>query len=332
MTPRPEQTTEPTARPAPPRAAAPAPNEAETRDLGFGSVVARESRERLLNRDGSFNVAREGLRFGETLNPYHSLLTMPWGAFLSIVTGAYLAVNALFAAAYLLCGPGALEGGRGDLAPPFLRAFFFSVQTFATIGYGRVSPVGIAANALVTLESVVGLLSFALVTGLVFARFSRPTAKVLFSRSAVIAPYRDGTAFEFRVANARKSQIIELEAKVVFSRLEGEDGARIRRFYGLALERQKVAFFPLAWTVVHAIDAASPLHGITERELLDSEGEFLVLLTGIDETFSQTVHARSSYHADEVAWNACFSNIFRPHRHDEHVTIDVSRIDEIERI
>ena len=339
MSPPPQQTPRAAEDPAPPTSArsyvaapARAPTEAETRDLGFGSVVARESRERLLNRDGSFNVAREGLRFAETLNPYHALLTLPWGRFLVLVAIAYLAINGLFATAYVACGPGALEGARNDIASPFLRAFFFSVQTFATIGYGRVSPVGLAANVLVTLESIVGLLSFALVTGLVFARFSRPTAKALFSKSAVITPYRDITAFQFRVANARKSQIIELEAKVVFSRLEAGEGGPIRRFHNLALERQKVAFFPLSWTVVHPIDAESPLHGTSESELLESEGEFLVLLTGIDETFSQTVHARSSYEASEVAWNARFANIFRPHRHGEHMTIDVSRIDAIERL
>lgn len=304
----------------------------DSRDLGFGSVVARESQARLLNRDGSFNVAREGLHFVESVNPYHALLTMSWWRYLGLVALLYLAENALFAAAYALCGPDALEGAHDDLGSPFVRAFFFSVQTFATIGYGRVSPVGLAANILVTVESIVGLLSFALATGLMFARFSRPTAKIVFSKAAVVAPYGSIAAFQFRVANAQKNQIIELEAKVVLSRLEHVGGVRIRQFYNLRLERGRVAFFPLSWTVVHPIDSESPLFGTTERDLLDAEAEFLVLLTGIDETFSQAVHARSSYRATEVVWNARFTSIFRERRAGEHITIDVSRIDAIDRI
>lgn len=302
------------------------------RDLGFGSVVARESQVRLLNRDGSFNVAREGLRFVESVNPYHSLLTMSWWRYLGLVALVYLAENVFFAAAYVMCGPDALEGPHDGLGGPFLRAFFFSVQTFATIGYGRVSPVGLSANVLVTFESIVGLLSFALTTGLMFARFSRPTAKIVFSKTGVVAPYQDIEAFQFRVANAQKNQILELGAKVVFSRLEETAVGRIRRFYPLALERDRVAFFPLSWTVVHPIDAESPLFGTTEQGLLDADAEFLVLLTGTDETFSQAVHARSSYKAAEIVWNARFSDLFRLHGDGQQLTIDVSRIDEVDRI
>src|SRR5262245_30363731 len=306
--------------------------DSELRDLGFGSVVATESQVRLLNRDGSFNVAREGLHFGETVSPYHSLLTMSWWRYLGLVALLYLVENAVFASAYVLCGPGALEGAHGDLGSPFLRAFFFSVQTFATIGYGRVSPVGLSAYILVTIESIVGLLSFALTTGLVFARFSRPTAKILFSKTAVVAPYRDIAAFQFRVANARKNQLIEMQAKVVFSRIEATDRGRVRQFYTLSLERERVTFFPLSWTVVHPIDEASPLFGSTARDLVESDAEFLVLLTGNDETFSPTVHARSSYKAAEVVWNARFTSIFRPHAAGRHITIDVSRLDNIDRL
>lgn len=305
----------------------------DTRDLGFGSVVAGESRQRLLNRNGSFNVSRDGLSFWESLSLYHSLLTMSWLRFLSVMTVYYLTVHALFAFAYMLCGEGALAHSATEVySSSFRRAFFFSVHTFATIGYGNISPLGLAANIVVTFEALVGLLSVALVTGVIFARFSRPTANILFSEHALVAPYRGITAFEFRLTNARSNQIIELGAKVLFARFEDNNGTMIRRFYPLTLERDKVTFFPLSWTIVHPIDEHSPLFGLTNEDLLKANAEFLILLTGIDETFSQTVHARSSYKADEIVWNARFADIYNRTSDTETLTIDVRRLDMIERI
>ena len=301
--------------------------EEDLHDLGFGAVVARESRERLLNKDGTFNVERRGRGFLASISPYHALITMPWRAYFALVVGAYIVTNLLFATAYELCGPGSLEIA-GQRTASFLEAFFFSVQTLATIGYGRIAPVGLAANVLVTLESLVGLLGFALATGILFARFSRPMADIVFSHNAIIAPFRDLRAFEFRIANRRTNEVLEVHAEVVFSRIEGQD--RMRRFYVLPLEREKVVFFPLSWTVVHAIDEKSPLRGLTQRDLADSDAEFLVLLTGMDEGFSQMVLTRSSYKPEEIVWNARFTNIFRRTR-DGRLSIDVGRIHEIER-
>ncbi len=299
------------------------------RDLGFGSVVARESRKRLLNRDGSFNVVREGLQFFASWSPYHYLLTVSWPGFLSLIVACYLGLNAAFAAVYYALGPGDLAGvDDTGLGSRYLQDFFFSVQTFATIGYGHILPVGLAANVVVTLESIVGLLGFALATGLLFARFSRPTANILFSERALVAPYRDITAFEFRIVNARRNQLIEVEAKVLFSRFR--DGRGTREFYPLRLERDRVAFFPLSWTIVHPIDSDSPLFGLTEEEIREADGEFLILLSGMDETFAQTVHARSSYKADEVVWGARFTNLFNPPR-DGLLSIDIGRLHNFER-
>ncbi len=309
-----------------------APLRPEERDLGFGSVVASQSRKRLLNPDGSFNVARRGLGLGSSLSVYHALLRMSWPRFLATLAGAYVAANALFALAFLACGPGALAGAVAGTGGAFLRAFFFSVDTMATIGYGQVLPVGIAANLVVVAEALVGVLGFALATGLLFARVSRPTARIIFSRRAVIAPYRGGRAFMLRIANARRSEIIELDAKVVLSLFEEVDGQRTRRFHTLALERQRVAFFPLAWTIVHPIGAGSPLRGRDEAELLAAEAEFLVLLTGIEETFSQTVHARSSYRATEVVWGARFSDMFNRDADDGDLTVDIGRLHSYEAV
>jgi inward rectifier potassium channel len=234
--------------------------QARDRDLGFGAVVGRASRERLLNRDGSFNVARTGLGLLETLAPYQLLLTISWTGFLGLVTLLYVAVNLVFAAAYLACGPDALLGpGSNMFGGTFGRVFFFSIQTFATIGYGQLGPNGVAANLVVTVEALVGLMYQALATGLLFARFARPTASILFSRHAVVAPYPAGTALMFRIVNRRRNEIIGLEAQVLFSAMEPDGrGGSVRRYSLLPLERNKVAFFPLSWTVVHPIDDTSP--------------------------------------------------------------------------
>jgi len=303
--------------------------EEDLRDLGFGAVVASESRLRLLNRDGTFNVDRRGRGFFASISPYHTLLTMTWRTYFGLVVVAYLVTNILFACAYELCGPRGLEvsGSRGASFP---EAFFFSVQTLATIGYGRIAPVGLAANVIVTVESLVGLLGFALAAGILFARFSRPLADIVFSEYAIVAPYRDMRAFEFRIANRRTNEVLELQAQVLFSRLEGPE--RARRFYPLSLERHKVVFFPLTWTVVHPIDGSSPLRGLTHQNLVESDAEILILLTGIDETFSQTVQARSSYKPDEMVWNARFTDIYRRPRGGGLLSVDVGRIHEIERL
>jgi len=301
-------------------------------DLGFGSRVAQQSRQRFLNRDGSFNVARRGHSLFESLNIYHFLLSLSWGKFGLLVVASYFITNFLFAAGYLLCGPEALHGAIGvTLLERFFEAFFFSVQTLATIGYGVMSPHGYAANILVSFEALFGLLGFAIVTGLLFSRFSRPKAQIIFSRHAIIAPYKGITAFEFRIVNQRSNQLIGVEATVVMSRNETSGSSMVRKFHQLRLERQGVMFFPLHWVIVHPIDEKSPLFGVTKESLEESDAEFLILLTGVDETFSQTVHARSSYKDTEVIWNAKFTDMFDPPDGDR-ISIDIRRLHEIERL
>ncbi len=308
--------------------------EARDRDLGFGSVVSRESRHRLLNRDGTFNVARSGLGFLETFAPYHLLLTTSWTGFLGVVSASYIILNVVFAVAYLACGSDALQGaGAAMLGGRFSQAFFFSIQTFATIGYGQIAPNGIAANLTVTIEALVGLMYQALATGLLFARFTRPTAAVLFSRRAVVAPYGDGRGLMFRIVNQRKNEIIELEAQVLFSAMEPDGrGGTVRRYARLALERNKVTFFPLSWTIVHPIDDGSPLARRSVDDLAGAQAEILVLLSGIDEALEQTVHARSSYRADEIVWNARFQSMFLREDGEARVLVDISRVHEIESL
>jgi inward rectifier potassium channel len=304
------------------------------RDLGFGSVVSRSTRQRLLNHDGSFNVARDGLGFFDSFAPYHLLLTISWWGFLGIVSAIYLVLNVVFAVAYLSCGSHALvETGPALLGGSFSRAFFFSIQTFATIGYGEIAPNGVAANLVVTVEALVGLMYQALATGLLFARFTRPTAALVFSRNAIVGPYANGDGLMFRIVNSRRNEIIELEAKVLFSAMEDDGrGGQVRRYTPLSLERNKVTFFPLSWTIVHPIDGASPLSGRSAEELDRSEAEILVLLSGVDEALEQTVHVRSSYRADEIIWHARFRSMFLQQEGRQRVTVDINRIHEIERV
>jgi inward rectifier potassium channel len=294
-----------------PGSAAQRPREDTSSDLGFGRVLSEQRGLRLLNHDGGFNVQRRGRSLQAALS-YSNLVTTTWTRFFLFAAMAYGALNALFAFAFLLCGPDGLAHTLNTgVHSRFLQAFFFSIHTSATIGYGDTVPVGLPANILVALESVVSLLGLAVVTGLVFARFSRPVADILFSQSAVIARSGDFKAFQFRIINTRNSQIIDLHARVLITRFEAfGDGTQIRRYYPLTLERESVAFFPLSWTIVHIIDQSSPLFGVTEEEMSASGAEFLILLTGVEETFSQVVNARSSYSTDEIVWNAKFADIF----------------------
>ena len=309
-----------------------APQE-EFRDLGFGTEVARGTRRRLLNRDGSFNVVRDALDPLSSLSLYHWLLTISWPRFLAFISGSYIIVNIFFAVAFLLLGPDALQSSTGDFAgSPFYRAFFFSVDTFATIGYGNIIPVGAAANTLVTIEALLNIVGVALATGVIFARFSRPSARIIYSRNAIVAPYREKTALEFRIANARSSQLIEVQVQAILTKLEQVGDSTVRKFYDLSLERNRVVFFPLSWTVVHPIDPASPMWGLTHADLLKAEAELLVLLIGTDETVSQSVRSRSSYQASEIVWGAKFSNMFMRTEAEGIIGMNLSRIHEIERV
>ena len=319
----------PTPTPTPTHTAT--PTNKEPQDLGFGSVLSAQTKLRLMNRDGSFNVRRVSVLQSILQSPYHTLLRITWGQFVLVLAAAYLLINSLFAVAYLLCGADALaEADRAFHAGTFVQAFFFSVETFATIGYGSIVPVTLAANVIVLIESFTSLMGIAVSTGLIFSRFSRPVPRIIFSDTAVIAPYQGGAAFMFRIANGRFSELTGMSATVILARFETVRGARTRTFTPLSLERKMVVFFSLSWTVVHPIDASSPLRGLRHQDLLDSEAEFLILLSGTDETFYQTVSARGSYTASEVQWGYRFANIFRPPERDGITRIDLGLLSHVD--
>jgi inward rectifier potassium channel len=301
----------------------------EFSDLGFGSRAGSSgSAYRMLNKDGSFNVQRDGLSFWESMTLYQFMQRISWPMFFAATFGFYLLINALFALGYFFLSPTAVAGtAHTGVHTPFLNAFFLSVQAFTTIGFGQLVPNGLGAYILFTIESLVGLLGFALVTGFMFARFSRPHAKIAFSDNALIAPYRDGKALMFRIANKRKGQLFELSAKVFFSYLKNGR----RNYKSLKLERKRITFFPLNWTIVHPITEDSPMKWI-EPELLETKKvEILILLTGFSETFSQTVHTRSSYKHSEIEWGGRFSNIYN-YRDDERLSINMHELGNYEQV
>jgi inward rectifier potassium channel len=305
----------------------------QDKDLGFGEKVARESRERLLNRDGSFNVERTGLKLTSWLNPYHFLLTISWRTFIGITLLVYFLSNVVFGFFYGILGTESLiDTSSTPTENLFLRGFFFSVQTFATIGYGTIHPVGFIPNFLVTIESYYSMIMTALVTGIVFARFARPTARILFSENAVIAPYQDKTAFMLRLVNSRNNQLIEVGAKIMFSRLVDESGKKVRRFEMLELERDHVSFLPLAWTVVHPIDENSPMFGMNEADFHNSDAEFAILLSGMDETYAQIVHTRTSYKPHEIQFGHKFADMYNPTQSGEKLSIDVKKLSKIQKV
>ena len=247
-----------------------------------------------------------GLRTSPLRDLYHSLLTTTWSQFFSIVLVVYLGANLVFASGYLAIGDGIEEARPGS----FADAFFFSVQTMATIGYGKMAPRGIPANLLVTGEALVGLLGLALVTGLVFAKFSRPTARVIFSRNAVLTTFTGVPSLLVRMANERGNQIAEAQAHLVLLRTERTpEGEQVRAAHDLHLRRSHSAFFAFTWLVVHPITPDSPLHGETEESLRAKDVDLVASMTGLDETLSQSVHARHAWTPDQILWRHRFADV-----------------------
>jgi inward rectifier potassium channel len=280
---------------------------------------------RAITPSGRPNVVRIGVRrrFGDI---YHAALDLSWPRLLAAIVGLYVALNTLFATAYL-AAPDSIENARPG---SFVDAFFFSVQTMATIGYGKMVPHTMFANVLVTVEALLGLLGLAMITGLLFAKFSRPTARVLFSSVAVVSDREGVSSLMFRMANERGNQIVDAQLRLTLARTETtREGETVRRFHDLPLLRERNVIFALTWTAVHPIAPGSLLHGATPESLRAQQVELICSVMGIDETFSQTVHARHSYIADDLRWNARFVDILSVGSDGRRV-IDYSRFHEVQ--
>jgi inward rectifier potassium channel len=266
---------------------------------------------RIINQDGSFNVLRRGTNWRD-VNPYLHLVSIPWHYFFGWVLLAYVLVNSLFAAVYFLLGPGALSGKLdfNHASDRFLQCVFFSSQTLTTVGFGAIAPASPTANMVAAFEALAELLGFAVATGLLFGRVSRPSARIGFSEKALVAAYQDGSSFQFRMVNRRANTLIEPAATLMLMTVDRSDGTARREFALLKLERASIMMFPLTWTIVHPIDSDSPLFGKTAADLEALQAEFLILVKAWDETFSQTVHQRFSYRYSEIVWGGKFTPAF----------------------
>ncbi|MBZ5542673.1 MAG: hypothetical protein LAO07_03215 [Acidobacteriia bacterium] len=283
---------------------------------------------RVLNPNGQFNVRRRGATWRD-VHPYLFMINTSWPVFVAMIFGAYVIANLVFAFVYLGIGVEHLHGAETSTASDrFMSAFFFSAQTFTTLGYGRISPDGLLANLVAASQALLGLMAFAIVTGLVFGRFSRPAARLAFSKQMIVAPYQAGTSLQFRVANRRSNNLMEIEAQMLLMTVEPSDHGPVRKYKSLALERTSVQFLPLTWTVVHPIDEASPLWGQTAEHLAGQQAEFLILIKAFDDTFFQTVHVRHSYRHEEVVWGARFVPAFEADAEGQMV-LDLKRLSEI---
>jgi inward rectifier potassium channel len=281
---------------------------------------------RAINKDGSFNVRRRGMR-GLPANVYMHLVNLSWPRFWGLVAVAFLVVNIIFAGLYTALGPSSLRAAENGIGlGEFGQAFFFSVHTLTTVGYGDLYPLGLAANVVASVEAALGLMGFALATGLLFARFSRPNAQLVFSDRMVVAPYRDGNSLQFRIANRRTNVMTDVLADMMLMTVEQDAQGQLRRnFVELKLERKKIFFLALTWTVVHPIDESSPLAGKSAADLERLQAEVLILIRGYDDSFTQVVNTRYSYRWEEIEWSARFAPAFDV-APQGHLVLDLERI------
>ncbi len=301
------------------------------KETGFGNKVI-EPNQRLMNKDGSSNVKRKGLSIFESLSFYHSLITMPWWKFNLLVLLVYVIVNFIFASLYFFLDISHLNGMLAQTPlDKFMEAFFFSTQTISTVGFGRLNPSGYLMSSIAAIESMAGLLGFALATGLLYGRFSRPIIKLLFSENIIVAPYKNQTALMFRVANKRRNTLVETEAVLIMSRVEKENGKDVRKFSTLNLELDRISILSMTWTIVHPIDESSPMYNMKPEDFENKDVEWLVMMKAFEETFSQTVHSRTSYKYSELVHGAKFNTITGAGP-EGSVVVELDRIGEFERV
>jgi inward rectifier potassium channel len=284
-------------------------------NTGFG-VNNSDYGGRFINKDGRPNIEKTGTGYFDRISWYHTMLQMPRRKFLFILFLFYILINLIFAAVYYAVGMEHLEGIKANsTAEKIWEAYFFSAQTFTTVGYGRISPKGITTSTVAAFEALVGLLSFALATGLFYGRFSKPKAFVRFSKNAVLAPFNNGLAIMMRVVPYKNNNLLDAEAKVTVGIIEEENGLPKNKFYSLELEYEKVNSLTLSWTIVHPINEKSPFHTFTAEDFANTTGEILIFFKAFDDMFSNTVVARTSYTLNELVIGAKFVPMY--HRNNE---------------
>jgi inward rectifier potassium channel len=301
-------------------------------NTGFGTN-STSTGGRFINRDGKPNVTKRGIGILNRYSWYHTMLGMKAGKFLLLIFVIYISINLVFASIYYLIGIDHLAGvNTGSPWKNFTEVFFFSAQTFTTVGYGRISPVGFMASAVSTFEAFLGLLSFALATGLFYGRFSRPQAFLKFSDNALIAPFKEATAFMFRLAPYKNNNLSDVEVKVTMAITNEENGRLTDKFFNLDLEFSKINGLALSWTIVHPIDDKSPFYGLRKDDIQNTDIEIMIFVKGFDEGFSNNVVTRTSYVSSEIVWGAKFNMMYHPNDDKSKTVLNLDKINDFSMI
>ncbi len=301
-----------------------------TTNTGFGNSADNYGG-RLLNKDGTPNIRKTGLGIIERYSWFHGMLSMSRMQFFITILAFFVSVNLIFAIIYYLLGVEHLAGmNPGTEVEKFGEAFFFSAQTFTTVGYGRISPTGFVTSAISSFQALIGLLSFAVATGLMYARFSRPKAYLRFSSQALIAPYKDGTALMLRVAPFKNNTLTDVECRLTMGMTIEENGRHLNKFFQLDLELEKVNALTLSWTLVHPITEDSPIYGYSREDFEKTIGEIIVFIKAFDDMFSNTVVARTSYTFREVIYGAKFKPMFHRDNANSVTILDLQKLSDFE--
>ncbi len=284
---------------------------------------------RFFKNNGNPNLDVTGLPFWQRLNIYHSLLSMPTWKFLLVIIGFFVMTNLIFAGLYLSIGINHLGGMvASNDAEKFGEAFFFSAQTFTTVGYGRINPIGFAASLTASMEALIGLMSFALATGLLYGRFARPRAYIRYSKNALFAPFRDGIALMYRMVPYTKNYLVNVEVKITLAMRIEEEGQQKTRFYNMPLDISKANTMTANWTLVHIINEESPIYGFSKQDLMNAHAELLVFVQGFDESFSNTVISRGSYSYEDFVYGAKFVPMYHPNAQNSRTILHLDKLDE----
>ncbi|HXR84674.1 MAG TPA: ion channel [Hanamia sp.] len=295
-------------------------------NTGFG-VNSSDYGGRFVNKNGKPNVEKKGVGYFEKISWYHILLDMSRGKFLLTIFLFYLFINLLFGGIYFLLGINKLGGiVAHSRLQEFGEEFFFSCQTLTTVGYGRISPVGFLASAISSLEALIGLLTLAVITGLLYGRFSRPRAYIRFSKNALLAPFHEGNAIMFRLVPFKNTTLTDAEAKVTLGLIIEENGKIVNKFYQLPLEYKMVNALNLSWTIVHPINETSPFYNFTEEDFRNAQGEILVFVKAFDDMFSNTVVSRTSYLLNEIIIGAKFNPMYHKSEKDNKTILHLNKL------
>jgi len=301
-------------------------------DSGFGSN-ANNYGGRFITKNGNPNISKSGIGFMDSISWFHTLLNIPRWKFMTIVVIFYFFTNLIFASLYYIIGVEHLKGmSAGTSLEKFGEAFFFSIQTFTTVGYGHVSPSGFLTSFTAAIEALFGLLSFAIATGLFYGRFSKPKAHILFSHHALIAPYQDKTALMIRLTPFKNTNLTEAEAKVTLGIIMDENGKHINKFYPLDLEISKINALSLSWTLVHPINEESPLYNFTKEDFENINGEIMVYLKVFDDMYSTNVIKRTSFTFKEVIYGATFQPMFSRNKQDNKTILHIDKLNNHELV